>query len=72
MKNRRKTKKLNINSLDSIQVVLDLSQEDMERALKSESLRIHGTLYDIPRIQLTNFLSIKQYNQQKFYLQKQK
>lgn len=70
MKNRRKSKKLNISTFNTIQVVLDLSKEDMERALKSESMRINGSLYEIPVIQLTNYISNKQYNQQKFILEK--
>jgi len=72
MKNRRKTKKINISAFDTIEVILDLSKEDIEKALNSESMRINGHLYEIPVIQLTNYLSSKQYEQQKLVLHKLK
>ena len=69
---RRKKENKTINnsliSLHQITTVLNLSKEDIEKALISMNIRISGVLYDCPTSQLKKYLDLKQYENQEFIL----
>ncbi len=61
---------LNINDLETITTVLDLSKEKIERALHSSHLRVNGVLYDVPRDFLNECLENEEYGMLKVNLNK--
>jgi len=69
---RRKNKKVNntLSSLTQITTVLNLSKEDLEKALISQNIRISGVLYDTPILQIKRYIEENKYYNQKFTFNK--
>tara|TARA_R110002110_G_C12880070_1_gene662646 strand:+ start:221 stop:502 length:282 start_codon:yes stop_codon:yes gene_type:complete len=67
-KKENKTTNNSLISLPQITTVLNLSKEDIEKALISMNIRISGVLYDCPTSQLKKYLDLKQYENQEFIL----
>jgi len=70
IRRKQKTKSVSSSliSLPQITTVLNLSKQDLERALISMNIRISGVLYDCPTEQLNHYLEIEQFANQEFTL----
>jgi hypothetical protein len=69
---KRTEPKINISHFQTLECVLNLTEQDVNNALKQQNIRMHGVLYDIPVTQLQGIIASKKFGPVKLTLTRSK